>query len=185
MATVFPCLTENLIAFIKAQAVFFVATAGREGRVNLSPKGLDTLRILGPSHVQWLSLTGSGNETAAHVRETARMTLMFCAFTGEARILRLYGQATVLHPRDAGWAKASAQYPAYAGARQIFDVALDRVQISCGTSVPVMELKAERGTAELLPFYEDMGEDGVKAYWARKNRVSIDGQPTGTVQDSD
>ena len=104
-------LNRTLREFIERQPVFFVATAAEGGRVNVSPKGADSLRIVSDTHIRWLNLSGSGNETAAHVRATGRMTLMFCAFEGNAMILRVYGRATVLHPRDAGWAAAVAEVP--------------------------------------------------------------------------
>ena len=103
-------LNGTLKAFIERQKVFFVATAGVGGRVNMSPKGMDTLRIVDDDRIVWLNLTGSGNETAAHVRELDRMTLMFCAFEGDAFILRVYGRASVLHPRDYGWQEACSGF---------------------------------------------------------------------------
>ena len=176
-------LNRTLRAFIDGQPMFFVATAAPEGRVNVSPKGMDTLRVVSDTQIRWLNLSGSGNETAAHLRESPRMTLMFCAFTGDAMILRVYGQARVLHPRDDGWDKAAAGFPAIAGSRQIFDLDIDLVQTSCGTGVPVMEVVASRAESELVPFYEDMGPDGVRDYWAKKNVESIDGKPTGIFGD--
>jgi hypothetical protein len=175
-----PKLNTTLINFIKAQPMFFVGTAAADGRVNISPKGLDSLRVLSETKVLWLNLSGSGNETAAHVRELPRMTLMFCAISGEAMILRVYGTAKVSHPADEGWDQLIAQFPTMAGSRQIFELDIDLVQTSCGTGVPIMSFVQERGPTEMLPFYEDMGEDGVKAYWARKNRRSIDDKETGT-----
>lgn len=175
-----PKLTTTLIKFIKAQHFFFVATAAESGRVNVSPKGLESLRVLSETKIIWLNLSGSGNETAAHVRELPRMTLMFCAFEGDAMILRVYGTAKVIHPKNDQWHEISAHFPKMAGSRQIFELEIDLVQTSCGTGVPLMQFIAERGTTELLPFYEDLGEEGVKAYWARKNRRSIDGKETGT-----
>lgn len=174
-------LTPALIDFIRKQPLFFVATAAPQGRVNLSPKGLDSLRVLDTHRILWISLSGSGNETAAHLREAARTTLMFCAFEGDARILRVYGQARAIHPRDKDWAWATGHFAAMAGARQVFDLTVERVQLSCGTGVPVMTFVKQRGPEELLPFYAEMGEEGVRAYWARKNRLSIDGKETGTV----
>lgn len=174
-------LNGTLRAFIEDQPLFFVATAGREGRVNTSPKGMDTLRIVDDNRIVWLNLSGSGNETAAHVRETGRMTLMFCAFTGDARILRVYGTANLLHPGDAGWDAAVAQFPKLAGSRQIFDLDIDLVQTSCGTGVPVMEVVRSRGETELEPYFDDLGEDGVRDFWRRKNALSIDGAPTGIL----
>ena len=172
-------LNGTLTAFIKRQHLFFVATAAAGGRVNMSPKGMDSLRVIDDKRIVWLNLTGSGNETAAHLRDTNRMTLMFCAFDGDALILRVYGSATVLHPHDAGWDAAIAQFPAMAGSRQIFDMQIDMVQTSCGTGVPLMRFERQRGPEELLPYYEDMGEDGVRDYWQRKNSESIDGASTG------
>ncbi|MEM8796391.1 MAG: pyridoxamine 5'-phosphate oxidase family protein [Pseudomonadota bacterium] len=174
-------LNQTLRAFIERQPLFFVATADVSGRVNVSPKGMDTLRILDDQTVRWLNLSGSGNETAAHVQATGRMTLMFCAFEGNAMILRLYGKARVRHPRDADWANLIAGFPEIAGSRQIFDLTIDLVQTSCGTGVPLMEFKESRGESELVPFYERMGDDGVRDYWKRKNIKTIDGAPTGIV----
>lgn len=172
-------LNRTLRAFIERQHLFFVATADHDGRVNLSPKGLDTLRIVDDNRIVWLNLSGSGNETAAHIRELNRMTLMFCAFEGDAMILRVYGTADVIHPRDARWAELAADFPVIAGSRQIFSMRIDLVQTSCGTGVPVMAFVKSRADEELVPFYEEMGPQGVEAYWRRKNTVSIDGRPTG------
>ncbi len=176
-------LNGTLKRFIEEQPMFFVATADRTGRVNVSPKGLDTLRIIDDNRITWLSLSGSGNETAAHVQATGRMTLMFCAFEGDARILRVYGQARVIHPRDAAWGEMIGQFPKLAGSRQIFDLEIDLVQTSCGSGVPIMEFKRARGEVELEPFYAEMGEDGVRDYWRRKNTETIDGKPTGIFED--
>ena len=175
-------LNSSFRNFIERQHMFFVATAGIDGTVNLSPKGLDSLRVLDDRRIVWLNLSGSGNETAAHLRSVNRMTLMFCSFEDDALILRLYGAAKTLHPRDDGWGELVGLFPEMAGSRQVFDMAIDRVQTSCGTGVPLMRFEAQRGPDELLPFYEDMGPQGVTAYWARKNAVSIDGQVTGTVE---
>lgn len=177
-----PKLNGTLRAFIEAQQMFFVATADTDGRVNVSPKGLDTLRIMDDNRIVWLSLSGSGNETAAHVQATGRMTLMFCAFTGDALIVRVYGQARVLHPRDADWSAFVDLFPKQAGSRQIFDLQIDLVQTSCGTGVPVMTFERSRGETELEPYYAAMGEDGVRDYWARKNAQTIDGKSTGILR---
>ena len=111
------------------------------------------------------------------------MTLMFCAFEGDALILRTYGKAGTTHWHDPGWSDAAAGFPEMAGARQIFDLEIDLVQTSCGTGVPLMDMRAQRGPEELLPFYAEMGEDGVRDYWRRKNTTSIDGAPTGVLPD--
>ena len=115
-------LNATLRKFIQTQQLFFVATAAPEGRVNLSPKGMDSLRIFSDTRIVWLNLSGSGNETAAHLRESPRMTLMFCAMTGDARILRVYGTAQAYHPGDEGWEAHIEHFPAMAGTRQIFDL---------------------------------------------------------------
>ncbi|MEM9755875.1 MAG: pyridoxamine 5'-phosphate oxidase family protein [Pseudomonadota bacterium] len=176
-------LNGTLRRFIEAQKVFFVATAARDGRVNLSPKGADTLRVLGDTRIRWLNLSGSGNETAGHLMQCNRITLMFCAFDGAALILRVYGRAKVIHPRDRQWDEAISGFPQLAGSRQIFDVEIDSVQTSCGTGVPVMTFQKDRADSELLPFYEDMGPDGVTAYWRKKNVETIDGFHTGLFED--
>lgn len=179
-----PTLNRSLKAFIERQKVFFVATAAPEGRVNLSPKGADSLRIINDTHIRWLNLSGSGNETAGHLRQSDRMTLMFCAFEGDALILRVYGHATVLHPRDTGWKDALRDFPDMAGSRQIFDLRIDLVQTSCGTGVPRMAFEADRVDDELLPFFAEMGPDGVADYWRRKNALTLDGVPTGVLADA-
>ncbi|MEM9786565.1 MAG: pyridoxamine 5'-phosphate oxidase family protein [Pseudomonadota bacterium] len=176
-------LNNTLRKFIAEQKLFFVATAASDGRVNVSPKGMDCLRVLSDNRIVWLNLTGSGNETAAHLRDVNRMTLMFCAFEGDALILRVYGSAETLHPRDIGWRDAMSLFPAMAGSRQIFDMHIDMVQTSCGTGVPLMAFEKQRGPEELLPYYADMGEDGVRDYWRRKNSESIDGAATGIFDD--
>jgi Pyridoxamine 5'-phosphate oxidase len=174
-------LNGTLTDFIKRQPLFMVATADRDGRVNVSPKGMDTLRIKSETRILWLNLSGSGNETAAHVAATGRMTLMFCAFDGQAMILRVYGQAKVFHPRDAEWGDLVRDFPPLAGSRQIFALDIDLVQTSCGSGVPIMEYKRPRADTEMIPFYADLGPDGVAAYWRRKNTTTIDGKPTGVV----
>ncbi len=178
----FTALIPRFQKFIEAQNLFFVATAAADGKVNVSPKGLDTLRVLSPSRIVWLSLSGSGNETAAHVRALDRMTLMFCAFEGAALTLRVYGRARVVHPRDDDWTNLVSLFPVLGGSRQIFDVSIDRVETSCGTGVPVFDLVKERGPDELEPFYAAMTDDELHAYWAKKNTVSLDGKNTGIFQ---
>lgn len=179
MAGKFDRLNKRFTEFIRSQKLFFVATADREGRVNLSPKGLDSLRVLDDNRIVWLSLTGSGNETAAHLKHHDRITMMFCAFDGDPLILRVYGHGKVIHPHDGEWTELSGLFEPMAGARQIFDVRIDLVQTSCGTGVPVLEFRRERGPDELLPFYADMSKQQQKIYWERKNLTSIDGRQTG------
>ena len=177
MADFFESITDRLREFIEQQHIFFVGTAARDGRVNVSPKGMDTLRVLGPNRVAWLNLTGSGNETAAHLIDTNRMTLMFCSFDRKPLILRVYGTATEVQPDQAEWPDLSAHFPDLPGARQIFDVSVESVQTSCGYAVPRMTFDEER---ELLSTWASKkGPDGVAAYHQEKNVVSIDGFPTG------
>jgi Pyridoxamine 5'-phosphate oxidase len=140
----FPEITDRFRSFIEQQQIFFVGTAAPDGRVNISPKGMDTLRVLGPRRIVWLSLTGSENESAAHLREIPRMTLMWCAFEGNPMILRAYGNATVVHPRDPGWDTLAQLFPALPGTRQIFDLTVNLVLRSCGMGVPFFEFRGAR-----------------------------------------
>ncbi|MEW8437126.1 MAG: pyridoxamine 5'-phosphate oxidase family protein [Candidatus Thiodiazotropha taylori] len=169
-------LTDKLETFIEVQKIFFVCTAGAEGRVNVSPKGMDSLRVLGRSRVVWLNVTGSGNETSAHVQENPRMTLMFAAFEGEPMILRLYGEARVIHKTDAEWDELYAMFDPLPGARQLFDLSIDLVQTSCGMAVPFYDYAGER--SQLNNWAHKMGEVGIHAYWKEKNQISLDGKPT-------
>ncbi len=163
-------------AFIQAQKLFFVATAAADGRINLSPKGSDSLRILNANRVLWLNLTGSGNETAAHLLESERMTLMFCAFEGDPLILRLYGQARAIHPDEPDWGELAKHFPDWLGARQIIDLHVELVQSSCGFGVPLFDYQGERGMMEA--WAEKKGESGIQEYWRTRNHVSLDGLPT-------
>ncbi len=172
-------LTPSRVEFIEAQPLFFVATAGADGRVNVSPKGMDTLRVVDERTIRWLNLTGSGNETAAHVGENGRMTLMWMSIGPDPLIVRVYGTATVLHPRDDAWADALGSFPTLGGSRQIFDVAVELVTSSCGSGVPEMSVVHDRGATDLEPFYAAMSDDELRDYWRRKNTTSLDGAPTG------
>jgi hypothetical protein len=175
-------LSDRHIEFIAQQRLFFVGTATADSRVNVSPKGMDTFRVLGSRRVVWLNLTGSGNETAAHVQQSPRMTLMFCAFEGAPLILRLYGTAKVIHRNDSQWNDLFALFKPIPGARQIFDVALELVQTSCGMAVPNYTYTGDR---ELLSEWAvKKGEDGIRRYWDEKNQVTIDGIPTHIVEKS-
>jgi predicted pyridoxine 5'-phosphate oxidase superfamily flavin-nucleotide-binding protein len=180
MGKVVECITPELQAFIEAQPLFFVASAplAESGHVNVSPKGLDCLRVLAPDRVAYLDLTGSGNETAAHLGENGRVTFMFCAFTGPPRILRLYGTGEVALPGTAAWDALVDRFPAYPGARQIVVAAITRVQTSCGFAVPRMKYVQQRDT--LLRWAEAKGE-ALPAYRAQKNATSIDGLPAPSV----
>ena len=179
MAEQFPKLSEELSRFICAQKVFFVATAAPDGRINLSPKGQDSLRVLSSQEILWMNLTGSGNETAAHLSESNRMTMMWCAFEGPPQILRVYGTAQVFHPRDARWEEFSIQLPSALGTRQYFLVSIDLVQTSCGYAVPFMDYVEDRRV--LSKWAENKGEKGISEYWHERNQLSIDGKPTGII----
>jgi hypothetical protein len=177
MAERFEQLEDKHIDFIQAQKMYFVGTAADDGYANVSPKGMDSFRVLDNATVAWLNLTGSGNETAAHVLENGRMTVMFCSFDKQPLILRLYGQATVTHKGEVQWDILSALFPRYTGARQIFSLALALVQTSCGYAVPHYTLKSERPT--LTKWADGRGEEGIRDYWQEKNRVSLNGKDTG------
>jgi len=168
-------ITEELAAFIAAQPLFFVATAplAAEGHINLSPKGLDCLRVLSPNRVAYLDLTGSGNETSAHLAENGRITFMFCAFEGPPRILRLYGRGSTVLPGDAPWQTLRARFPDHPGARQIMVADIERVQTSCGFAVPLMDYVSQRDT--LLKWAEKKGPDGLADYRLQHNTASLDG----------
>lgn len=177
MGKLYKQLTDDLAGFIQRQKLFFVGTAADDGRVNVSPKGMDTLRVVTEDRVVWLNLTGSSNETAAHLLENDRITLMFCAFEGDPLILRLYGHARIFHPHDTEWDSLTTFFPAIPGARQIIDMSVDLVQTSCGFGVPFFEFKAERD--HLKKWAEKKGSEGIRQYWEEKNRISLDGKPTG------
>jgi hypothetical protein len=180
MGKQFAALSAQQIEFIACQKMFFVGTATADSRVNVSPKGMDSLRVLDAQRVIWLNVTGSGNETAAHVERNPRMTIMFCAFEGEPLILRLYGQARAIHHGDAEWPALLAHFEPLPGARQIFDLAIDLVQTSCGMAVPYYNYDEDRQL--LRKWAEKKGEPGLREYWREKNQTSIDGLPTHIVE---
>lgn len=163
--------------FIRAQHIFFVATAplSAEGLVNLSPKGLDTFRVLDDHTAAYLDLTGSGIETVAHIKENGRITIMFCAFDGPPNIVRLHGRGEVIEPSHADFASLLAQFPPRAGARAIIRIHVERVSSSCGYGVPLMDFRAER--TKLDESCTRKGEAGLREYREKKNRTSLDGLP--------
>ena len=175
MAKLYENINRDLAAFIEAQKVFFVATAplSGEGHVNLSPKGMDCFRILSEMRVAYLDLTGSGNETSAHITENGRITFMFCAFDHPPSILRLYGTGRTILPGDAEWDDLCPRFPTIAGTRQIIVADISRVQTACGYAVPLMDFVAERDT--LVRYCEKIGEDAIQTYQQEKNAYSIDG----------
>lgn len=176
MPTFYEKLDDKLASFIKEQNMFFVATAPKEGRINMSPKGLDSLRVLSPTRIAYLNLTGSGNETSAHLLEDERMTVMFCSFTRTTNILRLYGQAYEVTPSDPEFDEYYALFPDYSAPRQIYILNIESIQTSCGYGVPVMTLDHERDTLD--KYMENLGPEGVADYKQKNNLKTIDGLRT-------
>jgi hypothetical protein len=181
MARTYPELEDSHRSLIQAQPIFFTATAPHQGRINLSPKGMDSFRIFSSRQVGYLDLTGSGNETAAHLRENGRFTIMFCSFTADPLILRLYGRGRVIRRQDAEWAALRGAFPSLPGERQIIVMDIDSVQTSCGYAVPLMNYAGERDT--LARWAEKKGPAGLLDYWRDKNQISIDGMATGLLED--
>jgi len=181
MAKFYDELNEMHRAFITEQKLFFVATAPTEGRINLSPKGGDVLRVVDDTTIAWLDVTGSGNETAAHLFDDGRVTVMFCSFGDKPLILRLHGHGRVILKRDPAWADWATRFDQPPGTRQIFVMNIQSVQTSCGHGVPEFEFKRERGMMEQSALKR--GEDGILQYQQKHNQVSIDGLPTRLLVD--
>lgn len=179
MADFFAALEPKHVAMIEKQPVFFVATAAADGRVNLSPKGYDAFRVLSPTRAAYLDLGGSGNETHAHLvadqPDRGRITVMFCNFEQPALILRIYGRGVPVLPQDEGWEDLAAHFTLMPGTRQIFDIAIETVQTSCGWGVPFMTLESERDT--LKKAHRQADPDKWTEKVARRT-TSIDGLPT-------
>jgi hypothetical protein len=175
MGRLYDEIDDGLRGFIERQHMFFVGTAPSEldGHLNVSPKGLDTFRILGPNTVAYLDLTGSGIETVAHLRQNGRITIMFCAFEGRPLIVRLYGRGRFVEPGEGEWDALIARFPEYPGVRSVVVVEVERVADSCGFAVPLYEYRGER--SQLTDYAENKGPEGLEEYRARKNRASIDG----------
>ncbi|MGR3503909.1 pyridoxamine 5'-phosphate oxidase family protein [Pseudaestuariivita sp.] len=182
MGKQFDALSEQHIAFIKAQPLFFSGSAAREGKVNVSPKGMDCLRVLSPTRILWRNLTGSGNETATHLSDSPRMTLMWCSFDRKPMILRTYGTACAIHRQDADWTSLDGHFAPDFAARQLFDLSIEMVQTSCGYAVPFMDNPRPRDT--LVKWAEDKGPEGVETYWQERNTTTLDGIPTRIAEKS-
>lgn len=176
MAKFYDSLNPRLIDFIKEQNIFFVATAMKDGRINLSPKGLDTLIVQDNNHILWLNLTGSGNETSIHVQQANRMTIMMCSFQKNPLILRLYGKAEIYTRGEMKFDEHLELFGDFHGARQIFNFEIESIQTSCGYAVPFMEFQGQRNTLNLS--LKKKEEAGIENYWKEKNMISIDGVPT-------
>ncbi|HWA38827.1 MAG TPA: pyridoxamine 5'-phosphate oxidase family protein [Burkholderiales bacterium] len=178
-------VSDDLAAWVRSQPLFFVGTAPLrgDGHVNISPKGLDTLRILDANRVAYLDLTGSGAETIAHVRENGRIVLMFCAFSGPPKIVRFHGKARIVTPRAPDWAALRGRFAPHLGARAVIDVAVTRISDSCGYGVPSFGEAKQR---EALDMWTDKrGAAGLVEYRAQKNARSIDGLPAFAPQDEE
>jgi hypothetical protein len=177
MGKIYATIDDTLGAFIASQHVFFVATApvGEAGHVNLSPKGLDTFRILGPTTIAYLDFVGSGAETIAHLRENGRIVVMLCAFDGPPKIVRLYGRGTVAEPGDPEFAALREQFSPARAVRSVIRVELDRITDSCGYGVPRYCYEGPR--TQLNEWATRKGDDGVRAYQSEHNVHSIDGLP--------
>lgn len=174
MAEFFDALSDKHIAFVERQPVFFVATAAADARINLSPKGMDSFRVLSPGRVAYLDVQGSGNETNAHLIADGRITIMFCAFDNPALILRVYGRGRPVLPQDAEWSAFATHFTLLPGTRQIFVIDVDQVQTSCGWGVPYMSFDRERDT--LNKYHRQHGEEVRQAKYAVR-LTSIDGLP--------
>lgn len=173
----YDAIDERLTRFIEAQRVYFVGSAplSGDGHVNVSPRGLDSLRILGPRHVAFVDFVGSGIETLAHLRENGRIVLMFCAFEGPPKILRLHGRGRALERDDADWEALAARLPVRPDARAIIEVEVTRIADSCGYGVPLCRFESER--EQLDRWVERKGPDGLEAFTRAENARSIDGLP--------
>ena len=180
MANFFDAITPELAKFIRAQPVFFVATAAPGARINLSPKGMDTFRVLDEKQVAYLDLTGSGNETAAHLLHDGRITIMFCSFDQNAQIARIYGRGAVVRPSDARWPELIGHFPKHPGVRQVMEIRVESAMTSCGYGVPRMGEMTARDTLE--KYWTTRGEEKKEQYHQDHNLRSIDGLPTGLAE---
>lgn len=177
MAKVFPAIDEKIASWVSKQKMFFVSTAplAGDGLVNCSPKGMDTFRILDEHSVAYLDLTGSGAETIAHLRENGRIVVMFCAFDGPPKIVRLHGTGSVLNLGTPEFDSLSSNFPDYTGARAIIKIDVERICDSCGYSIPLYEYQGDRDV--LLKWADKKGAGGVLDYQKENNQRSIDGLP--------
>lgn len=177
MGQEYDAIEEKMQLWIEQQQMFFVGTAplASDGHINCSPKGLDSLVILGPNSVAYLDLTGSGAETIAHLRENGRVVIMFCAFEGAARIVRLHGRGIPLFPGETEYAELATHFPDLPGIRSIIKIDVERVGDSCGYGVPLYDFRAQRPT--MIKDWQQRGPEGVAAYQQENNRASLDGLP--------
>jgi hypothetical protein len=170
-------LSKKDIDFIEKQKIFFVSTAPKDGKINISPKGLeDTFKIINENKILWLNYFGSGNETAAHLLEDNRMTIMFCAFEGEPIILRLYCKVKTIQEKDENWKDYIKYFSISRAARQVFEVTIESVNNSCGMGVPLYDYISQRN--QLVDYYDNTSKEEHIAYMKKKNQISFDGKPT-------
>ena len=182
MAVKFDSINKEHKAFIEKQKMFVIGSAGAEGFINVSPKGMDSFRIIDENTVVWLNYTGSGNETSAHVQENGRMTVMFNSFDKAPLILKLYGIATVIHESDDRWDEMAAHFEHSDGTRQFFEMKVELVLTSCGYAVPHYEFIKERDTRK--KWTDKKGREGIKEYWAENNTHTLDGVETHVLDKS-
>lgn len=173
-------ISEKIKDFILEQKIFFVGTATENSRVNISPKGMDSLRVVNKNKIVWLNVTGSGNETSAHVQRSPRMTIMFISFEEKPMILRLYGEARVIHKNDKEWGSLIGLFPGLPASRQIFEVNIDLIQKSCGMAVPFFDYAGER--EQLNDLHRKIGNKRIEEYWKNKNQLSLDDIPTNILE---
>jgi len=180
MAKFYDAIDEQHRQFMQAQPVFFTASAANNGHINVSPKGYDSFRILDSNRVAYLDLTGSGNETSAHIEENGRLTIMFCSFSQTPMILRLFGKAKVVVKSHADWDGYHRHFPDLAGGRQIIVLNVEKVQTSCGFGVPIMRFESHRPL--LLDWAEKkQQQQTLKQYHKEKNARSMDGLATSLL----
>jgi len=179
MGTQLQEINSEIAKFINNQKIFFVATATADSFINLSPKGMDSLKIMGGNRVIWLNSTGSTNESSAHIQRDSRMTIMFCSFEEEPLIVKLIGNAKVIHKNDKEWQELSLELPQIEGARQIFDLDIKIVLTTCGKAVPFFEYRGER--EDLTNYWKKAGKEGLEAYWEKKNQKSLNGLETNII----
>ncbi|MEA2048051.1 MAG: pyridoxamine 5'-phosphate oxidase family protein [Campylobacterota bacterium] len=180
MAVKFDKINEEHKAFILNQKMFVIGSAGADGFINVSPKGMDSLKIIDENTVVWLNYTGSGNETSAHVQENGRMTIMFNSYDKAPLILKLYGDASVIHETDKRWDEMVAHFETHVGSRQFFEMKVELVLTSCGYGVPLYAFKGERNT--LKKWAEKKGREGIRLYWSENNVKTLNGVETHIMQ---
>jgi len=180
MAVKFDSINKAHREFIEKQKMFVIGSAGAEGFINVSPKGMDSLKIIDENTVVWMNHTGSGNETSAHVQENGRMTIMFNSFDKTPMILKLYGKSTVIHDKDERWEEMSFHFTEFIGARQFFEMKVELVLTSCGFGVPQYKYIGERN--KLQKWAEKKGREGMKLYWSEKNTKTLNGGDTKVME---